>query len=109
MRTVLIGLLGLGRVGGAVVRSAGPAAPWIASTGLTFVFERALVRALALFHPGAAPFVEVGPSLLRNPGVDDVTDENMVEAVRVVVAAESRDLIRRRMVRVDDERAPLSR
>jgi cystathionine beta-lyase/cystathionine gamma-synthase/homoserine dehydrogenase len=44
MRTIRIGLLGLGNVGGAVVRSAAPASPWIASSGLTFVFERALVR-----------------------------------------------------------------
>jgi homoserine dehydrogenase len=55
MRTVRIGLLGLGRVGGAVVRSAGPAAPWIASTGLTFVFERALVRDVS--RPGRPPNV----------------------------------------------------
>ena len=55
MRTVRIGLLGLGRVGGAVVRSAGPAAPWIASTGLTFTFERALVRDVN--RPGRPPNV----------------------------------------------------
>ena len=55
MRTVRIGLLGLGRVGGAVVRSAGPAAPWIASTGLTFAFERALVRDVT--RPGRPPNV----------------------------------------------------
>jgi homoserine dehydrogenase len=46
MRTIRIGVLGLGNVGGAVVRSAGPAAPWIASSGLRFVFVRALVRNL---------------------------------------------------------------
>lgn len=37
-------MLGLGRVGSAVVRAAGPAAPWLASAGLEVVFDRALVR-----------------------------------------------------------------
>ncbi|MGH9312353.1 MAG: homoserine dehydrogenase [Vicinamibacterales bacterium] len=53
MRTIRIGLLGLGRVGSAVVRAAGPAAPWIAPSGLALIFERALVRDVN--RPGRPP------------------------------------------------------
>jgi homoserine dehydrogenase len=44
MRTIRVGLLGLGRIGRAVVTSAGPAAPLIEASGFAFLFERALVR-----------------------------------------------------------------
>lgn len=44
MRTIRVGLLGLGRIGRAVVSGAGPARPLIEASGVSLAFERALVR-----------------------------------------------------------------
>ena len=72
-----------------------------------------LVRGfVSLLEPGAEAFVQLRPCVLRRPGVGDVADQDVMEAVRVVVAStqgtneaasdecheprvESRDLLRR--------------
>ena len=41
----------------------------------------------SLLEPGAEAFVELGPCVLRRPGVGNVADQDVVEAVRVVVAS----------------------
>jgi homoserine dehydrogenase len=87
MRTIRIGMLGLGRVGGAVVRAAGRAAPWIASSGLAVVFERALVRDVR--RPGRpnVPLVDDPPAFLA--GDYDLVVEALggVEPARSLVVA----------------------
>src|SRR5829696_1039691 len=47
-----------------------------------------LIRCPAsLLEPGAEALVQLRPCVLRRPGVGDVADQDMMEAVRVVIAA----------------------